>query len=82
MREENGPPFGTLMWVAECSNSLREGVQERMQVCKKYVQCKHVEFNMAVEYPRHILLQAIGKMNSELMREVWASGIDVTVINI
>lgn len=35
MREENGPPFGTLMWVAECSNSLREGVQERMQVCKK-----------------------------------------------
>lgn len=37
---------------------------------------------MAVEYPRHILLQAIGKMNSELMREVWASGIDVTVINI
>lgn len=33
---------------------------------------------MAVDYPREdVLLSAVGKMNSELRREVWASNTDV-----
>ena len=53
-----------------------------MQVCKKSVQCGHVEFSIAVEYPREdVLLSAVGKMNSELRREIWANNIDVRGIN-
>lgn len=38
---------------------------------------------MAVEYPREdVLLLAVGKMNSELRREVWANNTDVGGLNI
>lgn len=38
---------------------------------------------MAVEYPREdVLLSAVGKMNSELRREVWANNTDVGGLNI